>query len=56
MYYNIHSDSSDYSESDDNNDGDGTNDAMLEMSPKENCDAKYLSIFKTTVTILMNRL
>ena len=41
MYYNIESDSSEYSESDeDNDDGDVTGEDLLEVSTEENQDAK----------------
>ena len=45
MYYNIESDSSEYSESDeDDDDGDVTDDDLLRMSEEEKKDAKYLAI------------
>ena len=49
MYYNIESDSSEYSESDeDDDDGDVTDDDLLRMSEEEKKDAKYLAIFQNS--------
>ena len=47
MYYNIESDSSEYSESDeDDDDGDVTDEDLLRISTEEKEDAKYLAIFQ----------
>ena len=47
MYYNIESDSSEYRKSDeDNDDGDVTDEDLLEMSTEEKQDDKYLVIFQ----------
>jgi len=46
MFYNIDSDSSDYSESDYDEEGDVADEDLLEMGPDEKHDAKYLAIFQ----------
>ena len=46
MFYNTDSDSSDYSESDEDDDGDVTDEDLLEISSEEKHDTKYLAIFQ----------
>ena len=46
MFYNIDSDSSDYSKSGEDDDGDVMDEDLLEMSSEEKQDAKYLAIFQ----------
>ena len=46
MYYNINSESSDYSESNDDDDDDITDKNLTEIKPEEINDAKYLAIFQ----------
>ena len=46
MFYNIDSDSSDYRESDYDDEGDVTDEDLFEMNTDKKHDAKYLAIFQ----------
>ena len=54
-YYNIESNSSDYSDTDEFEDNLPTDDDLVCMTEEEKQDTKYLAIFKTIVMNLMNK-